>query len=309
MTTSAVRLLALAALSTLTAVAARAGTIPTPTFDWNPRPLHLDGSKFTADTVQLSDYGQIIVSPTTGAFTEAGYLPILGFALDGGTVSPSGFDAASGDGWGAYVRYQATGTQVVTPNGISATYASLSYSIYGFNGLATYGLDANGVAYESGGTNLTLLGDGNLIDGSLTLVPAAFVGTTPVQFSATGNVRTISDVPHQFSSNTFLGFDVNVVHPPGELFPISATTFEADGGSSSTATLIASRGNSAHANRAAMITTVPEPGSGPLFAVGLISIGILRRRRRQRALAVAPPARTSLRPTLPVSSTTFSQST
>lgn len=311
MTTSAVRLLALAAFSTLTAVAARAGTIPKPTFDWNPRPLHLDGSKFTADTLQLSDYGQIIVSPTTGAFTEAGYLPILGFALNGRTIRPSGFDAASGNGWGAYVQYQATGTQVVTPNGIVATYGSLSYSIYGFNGLATYGLDATGAAYESGGTNLTLLGDGNLIDGSLTLVPTAFVGTTPVQFAVTGNVQaTISDVPHQFSSNTFLGFDVNVVHPPGELFPVSATTFEADGGSSSTATLIASRGNSAQVNRAVMITTVPEPGSGPLFAVGLISIGILlRRRRRQRALAVAPPARSSLRPTLPISSTTFSPST
>lgn len=272
--------LLISALVSLGTVAASAGTTPTSVFDWNPQPLGLNGSKFTADTMQLSDFSQVVVNPVTGAFTEAGFLPIIGFTLNGQTVDPSGCDSASGNRWGAYIQYQATGTQAVTPSGIVATYSSLSYEIYGFNGLATYGLGAMGVAYESGGSNLTLLGDGNLIDGSVTLVPTAFVGTTPVQFAASGNLQlTITDVPRQLSSNSFLGLDVAIVHPPGEVFPTSATTFEADGGSSSTGVLTASRGNPDHSDSMALLVAVPEPGSAWLLAAGLVPIGMFRRRR------------------------------
>ncbi|HEX5328454.1 MAG TPA: PEP-CTERM sorting domain-containing protein [Acetobacteraceae bacterium] len=92
----------------------------------------------------------------------------------------------------------------------------------------------------------------------------------------------LGDVPHQLSSNTFLGFDLHVLHPPGEVFPITATVFEAAGGSSPTATLIAGRGNSANAPNAAFAAAlaVPEPASAGLLAGGLFPIGLLRRRRR-----------------------------
>jgi hypothetical protein len=98
------RLPAFATLATLATVTAQAGTTPTNAFDWNLRPLQLDGGSFVANTMVLSDFGQIVSNPETGAFTEAGYLPILGFALNGQPIDPRGFDAASGNGWGAYVQ-------------------------------------------------------------------------------------------------------------------------------------------------------------------------------------------------------------
>lgn len=269
---------------------ARGAPAPTQTFDWNPVPLGLDGKKFTADTISLSDFGQIVVNPVTGTFSEAGYLPILGFSLAGRSIRPTGFNDPTG--WGAFVRYQAAGTQALTPTGLVATYSSLSYSLVGFNGVATYGLDTlTGVAYESGGTNQTLLGDGQLITGSLTLAPTAFVGGVPAQFAVSGTVQaTIGDVPNPFSSNTLLGFTLNVVHPPGEVFPISRTVFEADGGSSSTASLLAGRGNSSHARTNSLLAVaapaavaVSEPASEMMLGVGVLSLIGLRQIRRRKA--------------------------
>ena len=139
---------------------------------------------------------------------------------------------------------------MITPDAIVATYSSLTYEIYGFNGVATYGLAASGAAYQSGGMHLTLLGAGDLVSGSVNLAPTAFVDSIPMQFDANGNIQaTISGVPRGLSSQMFLAFDVDVVHPPGELFPISESTFEADGGSSSSAYL----------------TAVPEPASASLL--------------------------------------------
>ncbi len=271
---------------------ASAGTIPTGVFDWNPRPLGLDGRKLRADAVQLSDYGRVTMDPLSGAFSDVGIMPILGFSLGGQPVAADGFNDPSGGGWGAYVAYEGVGSQAASPQGLVATYSALTYLIYGFNGLASYGLDQTGSPYVAGGTDLTLLGRGSLIGGALTMYPAVFEDGQPVAFGVQGGISTtIEDVPRQFSSNTFLGFDLALVHQPGEFFPVSPTVFVANGGSSSTATLIASRGNSAHGFRAAVAdagveggamaaTAVPEPGSAALVAGALGMLGMLARRRR-----------------------------
>ena len=138
--------------------------------------------------------------------------------------------------------------------------------MYGFDGLATYGLNAMGVAYESGGTDLTRLAEGGLVGGGVNLVPTAFMGMIPVQFAADGTIElTIMDVPSAFSSQLFSGLDVMVDHQAGEIFPISNTVIEADGGSSSSGVLTAA---------------VPEPASGLLLAAGFVPVRWMARRRR-----------------------------
>lgn len=256
-----VLILAAIGLSVLTPARAKAGS--TTTFDWNPQGVGLQGGAFTANSMQLSDFGQIMLNPLTGEFSETGYLPILGFSLNGHPVNPSGFNAAAGDGWGAYLFYEATGVQSLTANGIVASYSSLSYTLYGFNGLATYGLNGMGAAFESGGTQLTALAKGGLVGGEVDLLPTAFVGMIPVQFAAEGTIDlTVGDVPSKFSSQSFDAFNVMVVHQAGQIFPISGTLIEANGGSSSSGVL----------------TAIPEPGSGLLLA-GFIPVWWMRRRR------------------------------
>jgi len=74
MTGARIRLPALAVLGTLAAFTAQAGTYPPDVFGWNLASLHLNGGSFIANKMLLSDFGQIVVNPETGAFAEAGYL-------------------------------------------------------------------------------------------------------------------------------------------------------------------------------------------------------------------------------------------
>jgi hypothetical protein len=234
-----------------------------PQFTLNPAAVGLNSTGgFTADNILISVFSTVVLTPDGkggATFTDTGVLPVSAFQFGNSFVNDKGLNSS----YGLYFGFDATGVQD-TPNFTSATdgvFTSVTYTLFGY--------DVTGpVAYQP--SNVTPIGvvapialaTGTLIDGGVGATTVAGVAVpnanTLLTFTPTVAGQPFFVSPNPFYQAVFAAFTNN----PSQIITTADGFIISQGGGS--------------ANFLALAT--PEPATMALMGVGLLGLGILRRR-------------------------------
>ena len=258
------RLRGIAVAIAMAAVSAGASAALSP-FTLNPGAASpgLTGASFTADNALISDYSAVTFG-AGGSFTDTGYLSVSAFQLGGSTFTPTGLNST----YGLYIKFSGSGTQTAgDPRLVPAfgSFSSLTYTLYGYNGPASFGFSGNTPTTTAPAG--VALASGSLINGSVSSIP-------------TGDGLTFTP-----SANAKLSFNVAAGEgaffaAPSPFYNLALTAFtnttsevEAfDGGFR-----IRQGGGSFNFTST---PPVPEPQTYAMLLGGLAAIGFVARRRR-----------------------------
>ncbi len=232
-----------------------------PTFTFDPGAVGLGGSSVTANNILISDYSRITFTDAA-SFTESGYLVVTGFqsATDPKISVPD---------LGMYVRFDATGTTTGTNPSAAptvATFSTLTYTLYGYNGAASFGFDGGGNPTETAAGEI-VLATGSLQSGGGSTLPApgtgafyAFAGAA-LDFVIDPTNAAFFATPNPFFDTALTTF----ANTPDTVTPFENGFLITQGG-----------GKISYQQQ---VTAIPEPETYALLLAGLGMIGFLTRRR------------------------------
>ncbi|HEY9107549.1 MAG TPA: flocculation-associated PEP-CTERM protein PepA [Roseateles sp.] len=231
-----------------------------PQFTFTPSGAGLTGGAITADNILFSDFATITSGPG-GTFTETGFLSITGFQLGGTNLTPAGLNTD----YGLYIAFTGTGT-TTTNNPATAvntgTFDTLNYTLYGYNGTATFGFSGDTPTESASGE--VVLATGSLKSGTVVTVPAGDGKFNP---SANANLNFWVDpaaAAFFTSPNPFYNVALTSFTNTTSQVTLTGTGFRISQGSGSL-------------NFEPL--PVPEPSSTAMLLAGLGVAGLLYRRK------------------------------
>ena len=233
-----------------------------PQFTFNPTASLLNGASFTGDNVLISDYSTV-EQDGAGGFTEKGFLAVSAIQLAGATFTPAGLNST----YGMYIKFEGKGTTTPgLPNLVPTVgnFTELSYTLFGYNGTASFGFDPNNNPTESASGEVALA-SGTLVSGTAVTIPTGDGLTfnpsaaAKLNFVVTPGQEAFFASPNPFYNLAFAAFTN------------TTTQVEAfDGG-------FRIRQGGGALNFA---SAVPEPESYALMLAGLAAVGFVSRRLR-----------------------------
>ena len=232
-----------------------------PQFTFDPTASLLNGPSFTGDNLLISDYSKV-TTDGVGGFTEKGFLAVSAIQLAGATFTPTGLNST----YGMYIQFQGKGTTTVADPKLavtSGTFTELSYTLFGYNGTASFGFTGNEPSETAAGE--VALASGTLVSGTVVTIPTGDGVTfnpsaaAKLNFVVTPGQEKFFASPNPFYNLAFAAFTN------------TTTQVEAfDGG-------FRIRQGGGALNFA---SAVPEPESYALMLAGLAAVGFVSRRLR-----------------------------
>ena len=236
-----------------------------PQFTLNPGAVApaLAGTTFTGDNILISDFSTVTFDGL-GGFSDSGFLSVSAIQLGGSTFTPTGLNST----YGLYFKFSGVGTTTVGDPRLVPTigsFTSLTYELYGYNGLASFGFSGNTPTETAAGE--VLLASGSLISGNAVTVPTGDGSTfTPsaaakLNFTVTPGQEAFFVDPNPFYDIAFAAF----TNTTTQVEPFAGGFRIRQGGG---------------AINFAATTPVPEPETYALMLAGLAAVGFVARRRR-----------------------------